>query len=44
MYALQPPTNLDVEPTIAEFKDAARAVADYIDAHERSRSRANRPA
>lgn len=42
MYALAAPTNLNVEPTQPEFKDAARAVADYIDAHSRSRSRAHR--
>lgn len=37
MYALSNPTNLDQPPTHEEFKDAARAVADYIHAHERPR-------
>lgn len=44
MYALAPPTNLDEAPVHPEFKDAARAVAEYIDAHERPRSRAHRAA
>lgn len=35
MYALCGPTNLDVEPTQPEFKDAARAVSEYVEAHER---------
>lgn len=42
MYALAAPTNLDVVPTHPEFKDAARAVSDYIDAHDR-RNRPTRP-
>lgn len=42
MYALIDPINLDQSPTQPEFKDAARAVADYLHAHERSRRSALR--
>lgn len=42
MYALTNPTNLDQSPTLPEFKDAARAVADYIHARERPRRSASR--
>lgn len=37
MYALTNPSNLDAAPSQPEFKDAARAVADYIHSNERSR-------
>lgn len=37
MYALVDPTNLDEQPTYEEFKDAAKAVADYVEAHDKSR-------
>ncbi|PXF40946.1 Ubiquitin domain-containing protein 1 [Gracilariopsis chorda] len=37
MYALVDPTNLDEQPSYEEFKDAARAVADYVEAHDKSR-------
>lgn len=39
MYTLCDPTNLDEQPTQKEFKDAARAVADYIHAHESRQQR-----
>lgn len=38
MYALLPPVNLDQQPCQPEFKDAARAVQDYLHAHERRRT------
>eukprot|EP00177_Eucheuma_denticulatum_P005647 GFKZ01010282.1.p2 GENE.GFKZ01010282.1~~GFKZ01010282.1.p2 ORF type:complete len:153 (-),score=22.08 GFKZ01010282.1:377-835(-) len=44
MYALLAPTNLDEQPTHIEFKDAARAIADYIETHDRSRLRVTRQA
>lgn len=44
MYALKEPSNLDIEPTQEEFKDAARAVADYVEEHQRSRLRVIRQA
>lgn len=37
MYALTDPTNLDQAPTQELFKDAARAVADYVHALDRNR-------
>lgn len=40
MYALTEPSNLDVAPLCEDFKDAARAVDDYLQAHDRSRRRA----
>lgn len=37
MYVLSEPSDLDEQPVYEEFKDAARAVAEYIHAHERPR-------
>lgn len=39
MYVLRPPANLDAAPACAQFKDAARAVTEYIEGH-RPRARA----
>lgn len=44
MYALANPTNLDVEPCHEEFKDAARAIGEYIEARESRRNRTTRTA
>ncbi|KAI0563823.1 Ubiquitin domaincontaining protein [Gracilaria domingensis] len=37
MYALVDPSNLDQQPMHEEFKDAAKAVTDYVNAHDKSR-------
>ncbi|CAN8073677.1 unnamed protein product [Agarophyton chilense] len=37
MYALIDPLNLDEQPVHKEFKDAAKAVTDYVNADEKSK-------
>lgn len=44
MFCLSPPTNLDMEPTCSEYKDASRVVAEFVEAHQRRTARSARVA